>query len=307
MKELIDETQFEAIGEDAVEEHIFELYSTRRPLDRQHLGYVDKSREMLNVSFPSLQVYLNIRQSLTSLSSSTETSSTGFVIWQSSLLFVEWVAGDPNCPFYSIFNSKSNITVLELGSGVSAICATILGPRVGRYVATDQKHILRLLMDNFVNNIDSDRWESSTIPKEDINSTKLGKKGPNKKKKVSEAYKPGSNSKIDFIEYDWEYMDQGNYNYKELFQAEESSQAPDIILASDTIYNEYLIPYFIEALGSLLTEKSVALVVLQLRDSITHEEFVAQLVQSGLKLFSIPETKLSDKLKRGFVVYYITK
>ncbi|KAG2733029.1 hypothetical protein G9P44_004019 [Scheffersomyces stipitis] len=306
MTHIVDCSLLDFIDRGDVEDHVFELYSSRAPPEKQHLGYVDNSKEVVEISLDQLGMDLQIRQSLTELNSSRESSTTGFIVWQSSVLFVEWMLSDEKSPFFKVFQYRSDLTVAELGAGISGICATVLGPKVARYIATDQKHILRLLMDNFQNNAGGAKWTSSTVENGASSSGKSSKKKGKKVTKSRSSYSEGS--KIDFIEYDWEYLDLGRDNYDSLFlDSGLTPKHPDIILACDTIYNEYLIPFFIEAVKSLLAENTIVVISLQLRDSITLKSFVDQVVESELKMYSVPVEMLSEKLAKGFVIYVLTK
>lgn len=46
-------------------------------------------------------------------------------------------------------------TILELGSGTAAVCASVLLSKVQHFIATDQKHVLKLLRQNIENNVSS--------------------------------------------------------------------------------------------------------------------------------------------------------
>lgn len=85
-------------------------------------------------------------------------------------------------------------------------------------------------------------------------------------------------------------------------------QLVDVILACDTIYNEYLIGPFINTLKKLLHANAYALVAIQLRDAVTIERFVTELVQSeGLSAYVVPPNLLTRGLKLGYQIYYVTK
>ncbi|KAK6461812.1 putative cytosine deaminase FCY1 [Scheffersomyces coipomensis] len=274
----VNVSDFELI--ESAEDHIYEIYSIRAAPSGQDLGYVNKSKHEIQISLDISEIDLTIKQSLSSLSSAQ--SSTGFVCWQSATYFLDWLIGFESGPFYSMFNNKnSNLTVVELGTGVSGICASILGPRVARYIATDQKHILKLLQENINDNV---------VMVDSKKSTKKSTKIP-------------PPHKIEVIEFDWEDIDQGLYNCQSLGQ---SSSLPDIIIACDTIYNHYLIPHFINALKSLMSSTTIALVALQMRDPVTLEDFISQLLRSDLKVYVIPDHMLTERLQKGFLIYYIT-
>lgn len=270
--------QLEPIQHNNIEDHIFELYSERQL--QNNLGYVDRTANEITVTLPKNKIDLNITQSLTQLANQkSNASSTGFICWQSSIFFIDWLIS-PECPF----QLSKTFTILELGSGSAGICASVLLSKVQHFIATDQKHVLKLLRQNIENNV-SNFTSQSSFKTSGGNPHKL----------------------IDVVEFDWENIEMGKFNIQSLNMQKEH---PDIIIACDTIYNEYLIPHFVQSLNALMAgnQQTVALVAIQLRDLITFEVFVTEVVQSGkLLLYNVPDHFLSDDLKNGYVVYCILK
>lgn len=275
------------IEEDDLYEFIYGLYVDHKPPETQHLGYVDKSSDLLTVSLPRTRIDLSISQSLSGLSSNTETSSTGFICWQSAIYAADWILGEPACPFHQLFASDQ--TVLELGAGVGGVLVSLLGPRVGHYVASDQKHILKLLKANFSENVVSGRYTSSTSEKAyDRNPKQIG---------------DGQWSKIDFIEFDWEKKEAGMANFKHI----SGKEAPDIIIATDTIYNEYLIAHFLDCVKSVMCDTTIAIIVVQLRDEDIVERFLEAIFEHKLTVYTISDQLLTKELLQGFMVLCLTK
>lgn len=275
------------IDESDLYEFIYDLYVDHKPPETQHLGYVDKSSDRLNVSLPRSHFDLSISQSLSGLSSTTETSSTGFICWQSAIYAADWILAEPLCPFHLAFTS--NLTVLELGAGVGGVLVSTIGPKVGHYVASDQKHILKLLKTNFSENVTSRRYTSTT-------SQKVFDSNP--KQTVD-----GEWSKIDFIEFDWEEKEAGMANFRSITGKKE----PDIILATDTIYNEYLIDHFLGCVMSAMSETTIAIIVVQLRDEDIAERFLEAIFENRFKLYAIPDHLLTKELLQGFMVICLKK
>lgn len=272
----------------AIDDHLFDLYTEHVPPEGQHLGYVDKSTETIVVNLPRSGMEVQVRQSLTELSSKTQTSSTGFICWQAAAAFADWVVSDAKCPFHGAFKgSNGGLTVVELGAGVGAVCASVLGPLTRHYVATDQRHILKLLKANFAENVPDHRYTSSTL--EPVQNT------PKSAKKGFQC------AKVDFVEFDWERLHEALYNFSEVEQ-----QKPDLVIACDTVYNEYLVPPFLEAISALLGPQSTAVVALQLRDEDVMHVFLEKALGSGLNVYSVPDHLLSKDLIQGFVVYVLT-
>lgn len=295
---LIDLLCLEQVKRDDIDSHVFELYTRRAPEDNQNLGYLNRDQEILEVQLKSDPGRtLLIHQSFSNLSSGVQSSSTGFLCWSSSLLLAEWIIGEEKCPINKLFREKSNLAVLELGSGIGGILASLLGPRVKTYVASDQKHILRLLRENF----EANAYPGSYVTEGSETETKNSKQ--NTRSKRTKLKSPLRNpSRVEFIEFDWEEPEQGTSNYDKL-----KVDRPDLIIATDTIYNEYLIPHFIESVKKMLGDSSGLVLAVQLRDELVLELLLIQLQHSLLRLFNFPEHLLSRCLSKGYVVYYICK
>lgn len=269
------------INLEEIYEHVYDIHVDHKPREYQHLGYVDKSTDKLHLSLPTSGDELTITQSRSSLSGQ-EALSTGFVCWQSVSFLADWILGDQRCPFYKYFKGEPKLNVLELGTGVSAVLATLLGPRSRHYVATDQKHILKLMKKNFVDNVALSKFSSSTIEWLQIEDT-------------------GDWPKVDIVECDWEAPHHGIDRCRDLM----GQDFPDFIIATDTVYNEYLVPFFVQVLSTMMGPHTGALVVVQLRDEAITAKFVEEVATQKMKLFTIKDELLSEDLIKGFGVYYI--
>lgn len=279
----MDLSWLQKIEHDDLFEHLCAINIDHKPPEKQHLGYVDKSRDNINITLPNADIDLVITQSISSLSSSVQSSSTGFICWQTATKFADWVISNKLCPFMKAMSSSN---VLELGAGSAAVLASTLGPRVKHYIASDQKHLLRLMKANFLHNVVSKRYTSSTCEFEH----------PPRNKK-------GELSKIDLIELDWENPDPGIHDYQELT----GSLYPDVILACDTVYNDFLIPYFLSAMKRMMSAASIAIVAMQLREESILESFLETAFAESLHVYVIPDEHLSRDLIEGFVVYLFTR
>lgn len=254
-------------------DHLYDIYTSHKPREDQHLGYVDKSADTIHIALPLSHIDLSIQQLITALYSKTQTSSTGFVCWQVALHFADWVLASPQCPFR---DRLSALTVLELGAGTSGLLAAVLGPQTRHYVASDQKHILKLLRANFAANVTSERYT-------------VGRAGKD------------SWSRIDFIEFDWEQPEYGKSEFERV-----SDSFPDLILACDTVYNEYLLPHFVRAMKTMMGPQTLAVVAIQLRDEAVTEAFLETLFAENLRVYVVGDQHLTDELIHGFAVYCIT-
>lgn len=260
-------------------DHLYTLYVDHAPRPGQHLGYVDKSADSISILLELADIDLTITQSRSSLCSNTQTSSTGFICWQTALFFADWMLAHPRCPFRT---QLSSLVVLELGAGTSGLLASVLGPQARGYVATDQKHLLKLLKKNFVENVATHKYTSTTV---------ISKKSMREKPEWS---------KIDIVEYDWENAEQDHVMLAKL------SGTPDLIFACDTIYNEFLIPHFVHAVKTAMGPNTLVLVAMQLRDESITDAFLTHALEEELEVHVVPDELLSDDLLHGFVVYTLS-
>ncbi|ODQ77665.1 hypothetical protein BABINDRAFT_163380 [Babjeviella inositovora NRRL Y-12698] len=320
---------------DVVANHIMDLYSSNQPEDLG-LGFISPREKQLHLALgPDFELEIDQSPSLLASSSSNSNSNprnpsnstTGFVCWKTSPLLVQWLLYSEICPFKTLFflrpekaklksvKSRQNrkatntkfidvsldqprITIVELGSGVSGILGSTIGtlPSTLHFIATDhQQSILKLLRSNIQQNV-TGRYTSTTMETKVI---------PEKARSA-----PGSGvSAIDVVEYDWE--DDSVDPVHEIKDTLLQGQFPDLIMACDTIYNEYLIPFFTDSLLRLMGGTTVAILALQLRDSDMVEAFVNCLVEkggeAGVEVYYVKDEFLSDELKRGFVVYYLER
>ncbi|OBA22509.1 hypothetical protein METBIDRAFT_39159 [Metschnikowia bicuspidata var. bicuspidata NRRL YB-4993] len=276
------------ISHESLYEHVFAAHTEHRPCAHQHLGYVDKSADKINVCLPRAGVDLSVQQLLLSLSSGTQLSSTGFICWQTALYFADWAVAFAPCPLAAVLHKDS--VVLELGAGVSAVLAAVVGPRVGHYVASDQAHLLKLMKQNFRANVVSQRYDSNTCAKDRDHAPR----------RLDAAAKW---SQIDFVALDWEGPGPGTRRFAELTGRPHA----DVVVACDTIYNSYLIAPFLACMALAMCEHTVAVVAMQLRDEAITEEFLERALQAGLRVFQVRDEHLTPELIEGFAVYCFRK
>lgn len=268
---MIDYSSLEQITLESVEEHIFELFVTRVDAEHDHgLGFIQRKDGILQLTVADHD--LEITQSLSLLNSKIVSSTTGAVAWKVSPLLVEWLL-TPRTVLHSLIRSQT--TVVELGSGIAGIVASIIGPKISRYLATDQAHLLKLARQNIERNLIK----------------------PNTKTRNHETH-------IETVEYDWEYIKETLSNLSMIKGIGDYG----LVIACDTIYNDFLIPHFVNALSAVLREMGPgARVILaqQLRSDQILEAVLNQLLNAGFVLWNIPENKLSNDLQHGFVIHYL--
>lgn len=319
----MDEIDFEELDETTIGEHVFDIVVNRAPDPEADLGFFNRtdgecvvqlkipdkgtsnsnsrkrkkktnwkkghSDETINTAteFAMSTLEISVVQSMSLLNSRTESSTTGAMLWRVSVVFAEW--------FYQHFYypSKSKLLedrfdVIELGCGAAALLPIALGssPRIKTYIATDQPHIARLAQHNV------QRHYTET----------LGISAPDN---------------IHVVDYDWEEAEQDCSNIANLLKkskddGEDEAKERDnglLVLACDTIYNEYLISHFLDALirACQLSNNQPAhvLVAQQVRDPVIMESFLTQFVECPqFKVWSIPDSCLSAEFKHGFVLHY---
>lgn len=110
------------------------------------------------------------------------------------------------------------------------------------------------------------------------------------------------NHPISVVEYDWEYIDHGVALVREV-----ENGPIDVVLASDTIYNEYLIPPFVAAVVAILRPGGVAIVAMPLRNPELVECFVNEVLKSVLTPEYVDPEYLSSELRAGYVIYVLSR
>ncbi|KAG8531665.1 uncharacterized protein KY384_003296 [Bacidia gigantensis] len=202
------------------DEETFILFSQNLP--SQNLGFIDSKAYSLDLTVAGKD--LTISQSPGLLSSTRKDGTTGAVLWKVTHLFAEWIASKGNFLFKRGFaNTKS--TVIELGCGISGLIPLVLAPKVGRFIATDQEYVFKLLRQNL-----------------EVNSPNNGnvRYARGAKRPAGSKLKDSANN-IEVLALDW----QGN-SASSLSSFLPNESGVDLIVACDCIYNEELIPPFVD-------------------------------------------------------------
>ncbi|ANZ73816.1 BA75_00502T0 [Komagataella pastoris] len=145
-------SDFTLIGKDDLYEHVYLLYSGSKL--NNDLGYYPSKADKFVIPIGELDI--EIEQSKSGVYAMHETGTTGFYLWKVSPLFAEWMLYHKH-PLSDMFNGCG--VVVELGSGVAGILASTLSTRCEVFLATDQRHLLKLL----AKNIGSNRQPKSNI------------------------------------------------------------------------------------------------------------------------------------------------
>lgn len=174
-----------------------------------------------------------------------------------------------------------------------------MGPLVGRYVLSDQSYVARFVEQNLIQN----RRASTTSSC----STKNFSSRRAKASSVAGGNNGGSGgANITFQHLDWE-LDRPDH-----------SLASDMVIACDCIYNDALIPPFVQTCVDTCRlrrasafdddEKKRAclcVVAQQLRDPEIFEAWLREFSTAGFRVWRLPDDDLPDGLKSssGFVVH----
>jgi len=192
-----------------------------------------------------------------------------------------------------------NTFILELGCGISGLTALALGPKVARYVLTDQPYVSRLVAQNLAENLAAD-----------ANTSASGKK--HKRKSSSSAAPDEATSKIVFTPLDWE-LDSPTAS----LTGSSSVRSFGVVLACDCIYNDALIKPFVQTCVEACTlrevddqpgdgarEPCICLVAQQLRSPDVFGSWLREFGRS-FRVWRVPDELLSEELKgvAGFVVH----
>lgn len=273
---------------DDPEEELFLLFSSQLP--SQDLGSVDAKATSLDITVGGRD--LNIRQSPTLLSSDRERGSTGAVVWKITPLFAQWITSESNILFRSSVLGKSSI-VLELGSGVAGIIAITLACRIGRYIATDQEYVFKLLKANVEDN----------CPKSDRSGSSVGRR---QGKVVGNIGSACARDRIQVLGLDWESSSVSNLPTMMGTNAANLSNVIDAIIACDCIYNDALIAPFVRtcadicqlANANLAKKATWCIVAQQLRSDLVFETWL-KAFHKLFRVWRVPDDLLIDGLKQG--------
>ncbi|KAB8303217.1 hypothetical protein EYC80_004664 [Monilinia laxa] len=220
------------------EEEAFLLFSQTIP--SQNLGFVDSKATEIDFTINGRD--LTIYQSPTILSSNRDGGTTGAVIWKITPLFAKWISSPTNPLFqHQIITPES--VVLELGCGISGLIALTLSPLLQTYVLTDQPYVLKLLSQN----LSSNSFTSSATSSSKSKSRKS--KAPSSTSTLS-AQRPSTN-KIVPLTLDWE-----TDVVSPSLTCSDATTSFDTIIACDCIYNDALIPPFVQTCVDLCRLRS---------------------------------------------------
>ena len=249
---------------------------------------VDPKAEELELSIAGRD--FTIRQSPGVLQSNREGGTTGATVWRACVHFAEWLGSSNNALFeHGIVDSSS--VVLELGSGISGLVPSMLSPKVGRVVATDQQYAMKVLRDNVNANI------ASINPKP--NDRRASKKAP-------------QDNKIEILALDWETDDINGF-----FRSNGLETGVDVVLACDCIFNYALIGPLVQACVNICKVRldaepmpgsdhkpPLCVITQQLRQPDVFEQWLLAFM-AAFHVWRVPSDMLNASLKEGsgFIVH----
>ncbi|KAF2637512.1 hypothetical protein P280DRAFT_492382 [Massarina eburnea CBS 473.64] len=269
------------------EEEAFVVFSQAIP--SLPLGAIDSNASELVITVQDKD--LTIRQSRGLLTSNRKQGTTGAVVWSVTPLFADFIASR-NFLTEAGYLGPTSIAI-ELGAGVSGIVALSLGPKIKKYIATDQDYVIRMLKQNIVENL----------------STVFAHNAKQKSKKKLANGSTQSSPNIDTLELDWEL---DSIAHLPSVLGLDDGQGMDVVIACDCIYNEALIEPLNTTCAQLCRLRTLGpqgnptlcLVAQQLRSPDVFESWL----KSFHRLFhtwQVPDELLTEALREnsGFIVY----
>ncbi|KXG54060.1 uncharacterized protein PGRI_072040 [Penicillium griseofulvum] len=172
-------------------------------------------------------------------------------LWKITPLFAEWVT-NPSNPLWANALLSQTSTVVELGTGISALVALVLAPSVHHYIATDQEYVRKLFRTNLEANASVSVSSSNSKAKAKSKGSKSSKSKP-----TSSPAKPIDN--ISFTTLDWETdqaaslkecMEPGDAHGQD-GEEEDEDKGFDLLISCDCIYNEALVAPFVRTCAEI--------------------------------------------------------
>ncbi|KAL9115027.1 MAG: hypothetical protein Q9187_007384 [Circinaria calcarea] len=217
------------------------------------------------------------------------------VLWKISPLFAEWISSPDNVLFHESVLTPESL-VLEVGCGVSGIVGLALAPRIGRYIATDQDYVLKLLRRNLEDN--------ASCPKPPRTRKHSGKSTS------AGAFPAVAGPTIEAMVLDWE---ESSVTSLPSLLGESGLDNFDAVVACDCIYNEALIGPFVRTCSELCQLSNVSkhagptacLVAQQLRSPDVFEAWLLEF-HKMFRVWRVPDELLVADLKSnpGFAIHF---
>lgn len=232
---------------------------------------------------------LSLTQSPSLLRSNATQGTTGAVLWSITPHLARYLLS-PGSPFTLLLTPSS--TVLELGCGVAAVLAATVGTRVAAYYQSDLPSMTKLAAQNLAANL------------------------PPPPRRKQQGYRPPN---VVTIDVDWENTELPSH------PALRKMGGPlDLVIASDCVYNEGLVPAFVDTLvaacrlhrgegeddgegegeGEGNRGRTLVLVAQETRSPDVMECFLIEFMRRFV-VYRVPDDRLSEELggERGYVLH----
>lgn len=222
------------------------------------------------------------------------------MVWGVTPRIAEWMVSVAN-PLFSTGVLHSASRVLELGCGVSGVVALSLFRKVGRFIASDQDYVMKLLRENIHANGAMTRAQVDGPRRPSGRARRSSPRLPETRKTAC----------VDILTLDWE-QDQIS---SDLLSANAEPAIPqdlDLVIACDCVYNETLIEPFNQACVDACrlrgrdegSAPTICLVAQQLRSPEVFELWLTAF-HASFRSWRLPDGMLVDSLKSGsgFVVH----
>lgn len=167
------------------------------------------------------------------------------VIWKITPLFAKWISSSTN-PLLQHQIITPDSVVLELGCGISGLIALTLSPLLQTYILTDQPYVLKFLSQNLSSNSSS---SSTTNSKSKSRKSKTSSSTSTSTSTTQQT----STNKIIPLTLDWE-----TDVVSPSLTCSETTTSFDTIIACDCIYNDALIPPFVQTCVDLCRLRSTS-------------------------------------------------
>lgn len=210
------------------------------------------------------------------------------MVWRVTPAFSSWISSPDNIILRSLSRDTecTAVNTVELGSGISGLVALSLGPRIAKYIATDQLYVLKLLNQNIVDNRKAESSPSSVKPR-----------AKQKSGESATSSSTGQHGTIETVTLDWEL--------DSVLTLRPYLDKVDLVIACDCIYNEALVRPFVDTCAEVCrqfqprtTKPSVCIVAQQLRSPDVFETWLKEFWKA-FRVWRVPDELLNDDLRGG--------
>ncbi|KAI5816841.1 hypothetical protein BZA77DRAFT_311139 [Pyronema omphalodes] len=237
---------------------------------------------------------LTVQQSPTLLNAKLASGTTGAVLWNLTPRFARWLVSSPHARALIPETAK----VLELGCGATSVLAATLGRTVAGYIQSDMGYTLKLAAANLEENLKENGTGDSSRKKGG-----KGKKGPVGSSSSSQLGVNRGES-IKSIVLDWQEDDLASHPEIKALAGEDGLTA---VIACDCVYNEVLVPPFLdtlEAAARLGNGNAIVMVATEIRSPDVQEIFLEGFMKR-FEVYRVNDRYLGDELKveDGIVIH----